>query len=115
MLRSAFVHPAHYEAGFFAPLVLSFLEKPMPARKLRVVHCLEAVHSGGVEQRRLSLARLLDEDRYEQLLLCTKNEGPLRDQFAAAGCPVHEIGVYRAAIDRARYARALESIRAFQP
>lgn len=34
--------------------------------RLRILHCLETVGSGGVEQLRLTLARELDRHRYEK-------------------------------------------------
>lgn len=83
--------------------------------KLRILHCLETVGSGGVEQLKLIKARRLDKSRYEQLLICTQALGALPSQFAAAGCPVHEIGVFRGIFDRERYARALAVVRDFRP
>lgn len=83
--------------------------------KLRVLHCLETVGSGGVEQLKLIKARELDKNRYEQALICTQAIGALPAQFQRAGCPVHEIGVFRDIFDRERYARALAVVREFKP
>jgi glycosyltransferase involved in cell wall biosynthesis len=68
-----------------------------------------------VEQRRLTLARQLDRTRYEQILLCTKAVGAVPDRLRDAGCPVHEIGLFRGLLDRARYAEAVRVLRRFRP
>jgi glycosyltransferase involved in cell wall biosynthesis len=83
--------------------------------KLRILHCLETVGSGGVEQRRLTLARQLDKDQFEQALMCTKAIDALPEQFVKAGCPLVEIGVFRGIFDRVRYMNALNFIREFKP
>ena len=83
--------------------------------KIRVLHCLEKVDSGGVEQRRLILARQLDGTHYEQALVCTDAEGALPARFAEAGCPLHTVGEFRGVLDREPYRRTLEVVRAFRP
>ncbi|RYE73103.1 MAG: glycosyltransferase [Oxalobacteraceae bacterium] len=84
-------------------------------RRIRVVHCLETVSSGGVEQRRLSLARLLDPARYEQRLICTAARGPLPDQFREAGCEVIPLGKMRHIAEIGRYRQAARLLREFAP
>ncbi|TKD35840.1 glycosyltransferase [Azotobacter chroococcum] len=79
------------------------------------MHCLETVGSGGVEQRRLTLARQLDSARYEQALVCTKAVGALPARFAEAGCPLHAVGVFRGVLDREPYRQALRVVREFRP
>jgi glycosyltransferase involved in cell wall biosynthesis len=83
--------------------------------KIRILHCLETVGSGGVEQRRLTLARRLDGARYEQSLVCTKAVGALPARFAEAGCPLHAVGVFRGVLDREPYRQALRVVREFRP
>ena len=83
--------------------------------KLRILHCIETVGSGGVEQRRLSLARGLKTTHYEQVLVCTQAIGGLPSKFAEAKCPIHEVGVFRRIHDRAPYFRVLDIIKQFRP
>lgn len=83
--------------------------------KIRILHCLETVGSGGVEQRRLTLARQLDGSRYQQAMVCTQAVGALPARFAEAGCPLHAVGVFRGVLDREPYRRALHVIREFRP
>ncbi|KPV39768.1 glycosyl transferase family 1 [Thiohalorhabdus denitrificans] len=79
------------------------------------MHCLETVGSGGVEQTRLSLAKRLDPDRYEQRLVCTKAIGGLPDQFEQAGCSITEVGKFRGIFDRRPYREAFRIVRGFRP
>lgn len=83
--------------------------------KVRVLHCLESVASGGVEQTRLSLARHLDHDRFEQSLICTKTLGGLPAELEKHGTSIRRIGTFRNIWDRQRYAAALAHVRAFRP
>ncbi|SFB10833.1 glycosyltransferase [Azotobacter beijerinckii] len=83
--------------------------------RIRILHCLETVGSGGVEQRRLTLARQLDGARYEQALVCTQAVGALPARFAEAGCPLHAVGVFRGVLDREPYRQALRVVREFRP
>jgi glycosyltransferase involved in cell wall biosynthesis len=83
--------------------------------RIRVAHCLETVGSGGVEQTRLSLARLLPQDRYQQLLICTKAIGVLPDLFREAGCPIVEVGVLRYPLDLRSHRRAYAALKRFRP
>ena len=83
--------------------------------KIRVLHCLQMVWSGGVEQRRLLLARHLDRARFEQSIVCTRAVGGLPEQLIGHGTSVHEVGTFRGIIDPERFARALAHVREFRP
>lgn len=83
--------------------------------RVRVLHCLETIGSGGVEQRRLSLARGLDPKRYEQQIVCTQASGGLPGQFEQVGCPIYEVGVFRGILDRRPYKNTLDVVRRFKP
>ena len=87
-----------------------------PPRPLRVLHCLETVYSGGVEQTRLILARRLDPTRFRQRIVCTQALGAVPGQLRACGVEVDEIGVFRRGVlDPERYRRAVAVLRAFRP
>src|SRR5271170_3504237 len=83
--------------------------------KLRLLHCVETVGSGGVERLKLLKANQLDKGRYEQALICTQGILALPAEFARARCRLHEIGVFRGIFDRERYARAIKVVREFKP
>lgn len=83
--------------------------------KLRVLHCLETVAYGGVEQTRLTLAKYLNSDKYEQRLLCTQAFGPLADKIEKHGMPIQTVGVFRNIYDRERYRNACRFMREYKP
>lgn len=84
-------------------------------RKHRILHTLGWVSSGGVEQRRLMLARTLPRDRYEHLVICQDSGGALPDLLRAEGWPVHEIGLAPHILSPAWHRSAYDIARAFQP
>jgi L-malate glycosyltransferase len=83
--------------------------------RYRVLHVVETVGSGGVEHRRLSLARLLDPSKYEQRLVCTQAFGALPLRLEEAGCPVSTVGRLQRIFDPAPYAGVLRVVRQFEP
>jgi glycosyltransferase involved in cell wall biosynthesis len=85
------------------------------ARKVRVLHTLCRVHSGGVEQLRVVLARGLPQDRYEHVLLSQESTGPVARQLIDAGWRVHDIGIARNIFDRDWHRRAYDIAHAFAP
>ena len=87
----------------------------MPRRPIRVVHCLEQVRSGGVERRRLSLAKSLDARRFEQTLICTEADPQLRRSFEEAGCKLIEIGPLKRGIDARQIMNAARLLGELKP
>lgn len=83
--------------------------------KIRVLHCLETVGSGGVEQTRLSLAEGLDRHRYEQRLICTQALGSLPERFVEARCSITQVGLFKGILDVHPYRRAMNAIKEFRP
>jgi glycosyltransferase involved in cell wall biosynthesis len=60
--------------------------------KIKILHTLCRINSGGVEQRRLLLARGLPKDRYEHQVICQDTGGALPSLLRAEGWQIHEIG-----------------------
>lgn len=60
--------------------------------RIRVLHLVPWIASGGVERRRLTLARHLDPERFEHRLLCLEVLTPLADRIRAQGVPITELG-----------------------
>ena len=83
--------------------------------RIRVAHCLEQVRSGGVERRRLSLARRLDPQRFEQIIICTEALPELRAEFEQAGCRVFELGRMTRGVDWPKIRTAARLLREFRP
>lgn len=83
--------------------------------RTRILHALGWVSSGGVEQRRLLLARGLDPSRYENVLICQEANGVIADQLRDEGWVVREIGLASNIFDRRWHARAYDIAREFAP
>lgn len=83
--------------------------------KIRILHCLETVGSGGVEQRRLSLAKYLDHEKYQQALVCTKAVGTIPTQLKEANCKVYTVGTLNGVFDLQVYKRVLKIIKEYKP
>lgn len=86
----------------------------MSGERIRVLHSLSAIATGGVERRRLSLARLLDPARYEQQIMARGVMGALPAEFEALGVQVQVVGGTRF-LDRAAVLRATRVARSFRP
>lgn len=61
-----------------------------PSKPISVLHVVPWVSHGGVERRRLLLARGLG-DGFVQSVLCLAAREPLRAELVASKCPVHEL------------------------
>lgn len=59
-------------------------------RRIRVLHTLGWVASGGVEQLRLVLASGLPKDKYEHVILTQETAGGLPELLRAEGWKIHE-------------------------
>lgn len=84
-------------------------------RPLRILHCIEAIYSGGVERRRLQLVENLDKSTFEQRVICTEAEGPIAEAILAAGVPIYEMGPVTSIFDPLRYIRAASIMKDWQP
>lgn len=85
------------------------------AKRTKVLHSLFRVGSGGVEQTRLTLARGLDSDRYEQRVVCMDAFGALPGQLASAGCPLARVGDSLSIFAARTYRDVLRLINDWQP
>lgn len=84
-------------------------------RKIKLLHALVRVGSGGVEQTCLSLAKHLDRGLFEQRVVCSDSFGGLPSELEDAGCPVYEVGVLKHPFDPGPHSRVLKIIREFKP
>lgn len=62
------------------------------SRKIKILHIQQSISFGGVERRRLSLAKHLDKSLFEQKLICTSHRGDMIEEIRNAGVEVFEIG-----------------------
>lgn len=87
----------------------------MKSPKIKVLHTLCRIHSGGVEQRRVLLAQGLGSDRYEHALICQEADGPIPELLRSAGWTIHQIGLAPGILSPAWHSRAYKIAKAFQP
>lgn len=83
--------------------------------KVRILHCLETIGPGGVEQRRLSIAKYLDKSSFEQRLTCTQVIGGFDLRLREAGVPVDVLGIMGTPANLGYYRRLLKVIREYKP
>jgi L-malate glycosyltransferase len=83
--------------------------------KIKVLHCLETMGSGGVEQRRLLIARYLDKNTFEQHIVCAKTNAGFENKFAEEGVIVSAIGSLKHTFNIAYYKRLLTIVRKVRP
>lgn len=58
---------------------------------IRVLNILDTIMSGGVEKRRLSMAKLLDKSQFELKIMCSNAVGPFPEEFKQHGVEIIQI------------------------
>lgn len=81
---------------------------------LRVLHCLPWIAGGGVERRRLMLARFLDRSRYQQRIVVRSCMGTVAKRLRDEGVEVIELGEGRLFEPRLM-AKAIRIAREYRP
>ncbi|MFC3415135.1 glycosyltransferase [Algoriphagus hitonicola] len=82
---------------------------------IRILHCIETIASGGVEQVRLTLIRGLPKDRFEHKIICTWKGGAIAEALEAAGVELIPIGGFKNPLEWRKHKKVLEVIREFKP
>lgn len=82
---------------------------------IRVLHIIDTMGSGGVERRRLSLAKLLDKSKFELKIICTNTAGPFPEEFRKQGVAVIAIGDLKSFLDYKQHYKVMKIIDEFKP
>jgi glycosyltransferase involved in cell wall biosynthesis len=82
---------------------------------IRVLNIIETISSGGVERRRLSMAKLLDKSTFELKIICTNSYGSFADEIRKQGVEVIEIGSLTNFIDVKQHLKVQKIITDFNP
>lgn len=61
--------------------------------RLRVLHLITDLATGGAEMMLLKLVSRMDRDRFEPVVVSLRGKAPLGHRIEAAGIPVHALGV----------------------
>lgn len=83
--------------------------------KIRLLHCIETISSGGVDKIRLTLAEGLDKEKYELRIICTQARGALADALIKEGVEIYEVGVFKHPFHWSKYKKVLQIIKKYKP
>ena len=84
-------------------------------KKLKILHIQETIGSGGVERLRLSLAKHLDKNLFDQIFVCTNAVGNIPDEIRAEGFEVVPIGRLKSPFDWKQHKKVQKIIEEYQP
>lgn len=82
---------------------------------IRVLNIIDTMGSGGVERRRLSLAKLLDKTKFELKIICTNAVGDFPKEFKKYDVEVIEIGDLKSFLDIKQHRKVQKVINEFKP
>jgi glycosyltransferase involved in cell wall biosynthesis len=82
---------------------------------IRVLNILDTIKSGGVERRRLSMAKLLDKSKFELKIICTNAVGPFPEEFAKYDVEIIEIGSLLSFLNIKQHKKVMKVIDDFKP
>lgn len=83
--------------------------------KIKILHIQETIGSGGVERRRLSLAKHLDKDKFDQKFVCTFATGNIPEDIEAEGFEVIPIGELKSPFDWKQHQKVQKIIKDYKP
>lgn len=83
--------------------------------KIKILHIQETIGSGGVERRRLSLAKHLDKNIFDQMFVCTNAAGNIPEEIRAEGFEVIPIGRLKSPFDWKQHQKVQKIIEDYQP
>lgn len=84
-------------------------------KKIKVLHCLETLGAGGVERRRLSIVKLLPQDRFEVQIVCTQLQSILHEEFEKLGIEITVVGKLKHPFDFSVHRKVQQVITEFRP
>lgn len=82
---------------------------------IRVLNIVDTINSGGVERRRLSMAKLLDKSKFELKIICTNAVGDFPNEFKKQGVEIFEIGDLKSVFDFKQHQKVCKIITDFKP
>lgn len=84
-------------------------------KKIKILHIQQSISFGGVERRRLSLAKHLDRSLFEQKLICTSHRGDLITEIREEGVEVFEIGNLKSPFQWSQHKKVQKIIETYKP
>lgn len=83
--------------------------------KIRILHCIETISSGGVERVRLSYARQMNRDVFELKIVCTQAKGQILKELQNLGIEIIPVGTFKSPFEFKIYQRLLKIIAEYKP
>jgi glycosyltransferase involved in cell wall biosynthesis len=83
--------------------------------KIKILYVQETVGRGGVEKRKLAVAKLLDKSKYDIKLICTVANVEMIKEFENEGVEIIKIGKLKNLLHFAKYKKVLKVIKAYRP
>ena len=83
--------------------------------KIRILHCIETISSGGVEVLRLGFARNYDKERFDLRIVCTNAKGPIKEALEKEGIQIIQVGSFKSPFEIKKYKKVLGVIKQFSP
>ena len=84
-------------------------------KKIKILHIQQSISFGGVERRRLSLAKHLEKDIFEQKIICTDARGPILEGLVKEGIEVISIGKFTSPFHWKQHRKVQQIIEEYQP
>ncbi|UFK97095.1 glycosyltransferase [Kaistella faecalis] len=84
-------------------------------KKIKVLHVQETIGSGGVERTRLTLAKHLDKNLFDQKFVCTIAAGNIPEEISAEGFEVISIGQLKSPFQWMQHQKVQRIIEEYQP
>lgn len=84
-------------------------------KKIKILHIQETIGSGGVERVKLSLAKLLDKNIFDQKFVCTNAAGNIPDEIRAEGFEVIPIGILKSPLHWSQHRKVQKIIQDYKP
>ena len=84
-------------------------------KRIKILHIIQKMHSGGVEQRKLLLAQHLNPAEFHQKIICSEASDEFREKFESVGCEVFEVGYLKHPLDLKVHRKVLKIVKSFRP
>lgn len=82
---------------------------------IRVLHCIETIATGGVEQIRLTLVRGLPKEKFTHKIICTWKGGAVADSLESEGVELIPIGGFKHPLEWQKHQKVLQVIEEYKP
>lgn len=87
----------------------------MNKKKIKVLHCIETMGSGGVEQLKYAVSKHIDTNTFDQVVVCSKVKNNFDHRFKKLGIPVYPIGELKKLYNLPYYWRLIRRVRKEKP